>query len=68
LYGIVMAERLYLTIFHEEPRFSSGFSESELCEIVESNTQLDGEQKTKALAYFQRVDAVYQTLMDKSNC
>jgi len=63
MYGIVKMERLYRTIFHEEPRLSSGFSETELCEIVESNTHLDQEQKTKALAYFQRIDAIYQTLM-----
>jgi hypothetical protein len=63
MYGIVKIEKLYRAIFHEEPRFSSGFSETELHEIVESNTYLDNEQKTKALAYFQQFDTVYQTLV-----
>jgi hypothetical protein len=47
LYGIVKVEHLYGAIFHEEPRFSSGFSEAELCQIVESIIHLDQEQKNR---------------------
>jgi hypothetical protein len=65
MYGIVKMEHLYRAIFHEEPRFSSGFSETELCEIVESNPHPDTEQKTEILAYFQQIDGVCQTLMDR---
>jgi hypothetical protein len=66
MYAIVKFERLYRTIFQEEPRLSSGFSEAELSEIVENNTHLDGEQRTETLAHFQRIDAVYQTLLEKA--
>ncbi|HVO69427.1 MAG TPA: hypothetical protein VMT24_05245 [Aggregatilineaceae bacterium] len=65
VYGIVKTERLYRAVFREEPRGSSGLSEAELYEIVESNMHLDEEQRTQALACFQRMDAVCQTLMDQ---
>jgi hypothetical protein len=65
MYTLVRIEHLYRTIFQEEPRLSSGFSETELREIVESNTHLDTEQKANVLADFRRIDAVYQTLMGK---
>jgi hypothetical protein len=69
MYAIVKLECLYRTIFQEEPRLSSGFSEAELREIVESNTHLDREQRARALAYFQQIDGIYQTLTDhRSNC
>lgn len=65
MYGIVKFEHLYRTIFQEEPRFVSGFSETELSEVLENNTQLDSDQKTKAMTYFHDIDIVYQRLVDK---
>ena len=62
IYGIVKTECLYRKIFHEEPRFSSEFSEAELCDIVHNNPLLDAAQKTDMLLYFRQIEGICQTL------
>lgn len=63
-YGIVKMERLYRSLFGEEPRYVSGFSEGELREVVEKNNKVAEVGKNKIQAYFEMLDKRFEHLAE----
>ncbi|MCP4400621.1 MAG: hypothetical protein GY801_25390 [bacterium] len=66
VYGHIKAERLYREIFQETPSFLLGFSEEELYEILEQNTQIEAHQKQELISYFESAETVYKKLLDSA--
>lgn len=64
IYGIVKFERLYRYIFQEEPRVVSGFSETEFREILVDNPKIDDAQRVQVQQHFDKLDGIYEKLIN----
>lgn len=63
MYGIVKLEQLYRAIFAEEPVLSSHFSEQELWDILEQNSNLDESNREEIRTYFHSLEGISQKLL-----
>lgn len=63
MYSIVKFERLYRTIFQEEPKVASTFSEEALRQVVAQNLHADPQQKHLVQQDFDGLDETYNTLI-----